>query len=209
MKAFICFLLGAVAGVAASKWYFEKKYRKMAEEEIESVKKAFSYQDKEKEKENNSKEKAGDTIHKENKSWNSLELEGFEKKDEDEDYVYYSAYSRSAETEYPKDDEDTIDEEDADYPREITENEYITGIKYKKKEFTYYTEDDTFINCTLDQSNDSEYCEPIVDDEHNYFGDVIDNTDFKYDDEKQVIFIRNYENGFDCKIEKYRGRYVG
>ncbi len=215
MRSFITFVIGATIGVAVSRWYFEKKYRKMAEEEIESVKRAFSYQDKKTEKENG--EKDGDSnIQNGNKSWSSLDLDGgqkktdsgvrFEKKYEDDDYTYYTAYSKDETTEHPKD--DVPDEEDADYPREITENEYITGIKYKKKEFTYYTDDDTFVNYTLDQSNDEEYNEPIVDDEHNYFGDVIDQSDFKFDDNKQVIFIRNYENGFDCKVEKYRGRYT-
>ena len=202
--------MGAAIGVVASKWYFEKKYRKMAEEEIESVKRAFQKDNEETENGVNQ----NDT--NEVRSWSSLDLEekkkenekkGIKFEGEDDDYVYYSSYSRSAVNEYPKDDEPDETEEYSGLPIEISENDYITDIKYKKKEFTYFTGDDTFVNYTIDQSHDDEYDQPLVDDEYNYFGYVIDNTEFKFDDSKQVIFIRNFEGGFDCKVEKCRGRY--
>ena len=199
MKGILIFVFGFLSGAAATGMYFKKKYRKMAEEEIESVKRAFSQSD-----EDSSDTQEGEKSSKdESESVSSLDFE-YQKK-EVTDYTAYSGESymgKSEESLHPKDDTPI---EESKEPYEITIDTYISSTGYKQYDFTYYSGDDTFINESFDSDTDDNIPE-IIDDEHVYLGDALDESGFIYNT-APIIYVRNPDLHADFQITKKSGRY--
>lgn len=136
LKIGAAFAVGLGAGILASKRFFQLKYEKIANEEIESVRQSISH-------------RSGHIIEE-----TSLEKpEEFEKKIEESNGTFYTSsidnmyttgkkdyIQELAEKEHPEDDrpEDCY---------EITETEYSeTALGYDKLTLHYYIQDDMLVN---------------------------------------------------------------
>lgn len=116
------FALGLVIGVVSTKSYFEKKYKAIADEEIESCKKVFCDR---KENEEEKKETKEEDYFKKSKS----DVIGYD------DYYKKGAHVEELTTQFP------VEEE----PYEIGEDEFESDMDYSKVSLNYYLEDGVLI----------------------------------------------------------------
>ena len=203
MKGFIYFSLGLISGVAASAMYFKKKYKKKADEEIESVIKAFHDERHNKKKKTDNEE--GEEEGKD--GVNSLDF--CYEKEPVTDYTAYSGEStmgKSEESLHPTDDEPI---EESDEPYEITVDDYISSSGYKTYNLTYYAGDRTFINETLDpdiEDGDEIDEVEIINDEHIFLGTVLEESGF-LNNTAPIIYVRNPELHAIFQVTKKTGCY--
>lgn len=142
LKLAAAFTIGLGAGILASKRFFQTKYEKIANEEIESVKSAISYRSGHiiEETSIEKPEKFERALMEESdknpiKMYSSIDnMYAIKKNDEQKAYM-----QDLAEREHPEDDrpEDCY---------EITETEYSeTALGYDKRTLHYYIEDDMLV----------------------------------------------------------------
>lgn len=190
----IIFGVGVAAGILSTKSYFENKYKKIADDEIDSVREVYSQRKK--------------PINSDISEKNTSKAEETPKKIPNydmESVVYgYSTHSIAEEPTdyhkfYEKDQEEEILEikmaekeapKEEDRPYLITEEEYSeTELTFDKMSCTFYVPDQILVD---DLSHES--VEPYV------FGE--ENTDFLINSKDKFIYIRNEKLGCDLEISK-------
>lgn len=234
VKELIIFAGGLIVGAAESWFACKKYYSNKAEEEIESVEKAFNdrLNDIEKEKDGalDVAEKALLSANEYNKEdpgsreliKNRSTLEGIIKSKgyEKVDYVQYSNPPKnSAEAievdDHPHDDEPEEEEDDGrdngifevgngrdniKEPYEISYKEYGSMPTYDFKDMYYYKSDGVVVEVDGES-------EEIIDNPEYLFGNVLEKSGFKTNDEK-TIYVRNEYISCDFEIMKVFGTYA-
>lgn len=122
--------VGIAIGALCTKSYFEKKYRDIAEEEIESVKRTFS----------NRKEKVKDDIPVETNKIEQPSMHEVQSYSNFNEKIEIYNYSNRAESEHPS-------EEDIKPPYFIDIEDYDAHLPaYSKRELVYYMDDGTLLD---------------------------------------------------------------
>lgn len=214
-KIYAAFVSGGVLGGIAT-WYGVKKYyEKIANEEIEDMKKYFTKKKEELETEYKSDEFGPNVAYPvdEDDIDNSLEI--YEKKITPYNTMYKtqekpSLESIRAEKEYPTDDDEEFDSEEIEdeieivretnTPNElpgpiiISEEDYASDWRFEKVAITYYIDDDTLADTD----------ETIMDIRSTVSREAIDELVMN---ELDAIYVRNEKIGIDYEITYRETKY--
>lgn len=172
IAASVGFVVGGLAGVLATRSYFQKKYADISDKEIEDMR---DYTNR----------KIDDILerHRDDEIINKIEEEEIE---EDAIPSVYSNYvSSSVETEHPEDDIPTE-------PFEIFEEEYESGEEayYDKKELFLYLGDGVL----ADEVDDAVYADETIGEDNL--------KKFLEDEFEKVMYIRNPATDIDYEVTK-------
>lgn len=191
VKSLGIFAVGCLTGGLAVRTYFKKKYEKISEEEIASMRDYIQKKEKElKEKKessyNNYKTLESDSVAK------SVYFNYQKPADEDEivDYEEYrnERMEEMAEKEHPEDD---IPES----PYRISADDFINNEVFDKETLTFYEEDAAL---TDEQDQIVEISNTIGQDAYTYFLDA----------DVDEMFVRNPKLSIDFEIVRSLGSYL-
>ena len=184
MKNLLCFVAGAAIGSVVTWKLIEKKYKDLADEEIESVKKTFKNR-----KSGITKDEVKETVEKVINKWK-------EPKETVEDIVTSEGY-------YTEDEEETEEDDESNYtinvdndievvtPYVITPEQFGEYNEYGTKTLTYYA--DNVLTDEIDNPITSdEMITMIGPDALDHFGEYEDDS----------VYIRDEMNEMDYEILK-------
>lgn len=176
----ISFVAGGAVGVTATMIFLKKKYEAITEEEIESVKKAFS------------KESHIVVVHSDEEAQKVAE----KAKHKPDIFDYGKKLADEGYTNYGKALKEVKDTADNDYPDpyRIEPTEYGEGPEYDKQSLIFYEEDGVVADET----------DVIVDDPDSVIG--LENLD--HFDSSDVIYIRNERLEIDYEVLKDPGSFA-
>ena len=184
MKNILCFVTGATIGSVVTWKLIEKKYKDLADEEIESVIETFKNR-----KPRITKENVKETVEK-------VINKCKESKETVEDIVTSEGYSIENEEEIDEDDESnyTVDVDpgvEVIVPYVITPEQFGEYSEYGTKTLTYYA--DNVLTDEIDNPISSEEMETMIGpDALDHFGEYEDNS----------VYIRDEMNEMDYEILK-------
>lgn len=151
MKCFLMFMLGGAVGAGATAIYLKDTYKKIAQEEIDSVKETFSEKEKELKKKaaGMARNKPTDILKEKVKSdyrsfVNSLDY-GSENVEDEEPESYFKSSLDNSDEDLPHDITATDEEEQASNPSTIPDIQYISpevfdALDYDQIDLTYYAD---------------------------------------------------------------------
>ena len=184
MKNLLCFVAGAAIGSVVTWKLIEKKYKDLADEEIESVKETFKNR-----KSSITKDEVKETVEKVINKWK-------EPKETVEDIVTSEGY-------YTEDEEETEEDDESNYtvdvdpgvevivPYVITPEQFGEYDEYGTKTLTYYA--DNVLTDEIDNPITSdEMITMIGPDALDHFGEYEDDS----------VYIRDETNEMDYEIKK-------
>ena len=184
MKNLLCFVAGAAIGSVVTWKLIEKKYKDLADEEIESVKETFKNR-----KSRITKDEVKETVEKVINKWK-------EPKETVEDIVTSEGY-------YTEDEEETEEDDESNYtvdvdpgvevivPYVITPEQFGEYDEYGTKTLTYYADD--VLTDEIDNPITSEEMETMIGpDALDHFGEYEDDS----------VYIRDEMNEMDYEILK-------
>ena len=199
-KGLLIFGIGAAAGFGSGYLIFKNKYEKIADEEIDEVKKYYLEKDL---KRLNEAEKMAETNEKMKEAINS----GVQKAKEEKDKIDYSKINdESTVIEDKKEDDEEVraeeespEEEEPTKPYMKTEDEFLNDKnEYEKLSLTYFTVDDTL----------ADDCDEMVDVEETISTDIYNQISESDDGD---YYVRNPILQVDYEIMKvdqsYKERY--
>lgn len=184
MKNLLCFVAGAAVGSVVTWKLIEKKYKDLADEEIESVKETFKNR-----KQRITKDEVKETVEKVINKWK-------EPKETVEDIVIAEGYSTEDEEETEEDDESnyTVDVDpgvEVIVPYVITPEQFGEFNEYGTKTLTYYA--DNVLTDEIDNPITSGEMETMIGpDALDHFGEYEDDS----------VYIRDEMNEMDYEILK-------
>ena len=184
MKNLLFFVAGAAIGSFATWKLIEKKYKDLADEEIESVKETFKNR-----KQRITKDEVKETVEKVINKWK-------EPKETVEDIVTSEGYSIENEEEIDEDDESnyTVDVDpgvEVIVPYVITPEQFGEYNEYGTKTLTYYA--DNVLTDEIDNPITSDEMETMIGpDALDHFGEYEDDS----------VYIRDEMNEMDYEILK-------
>lgn len=189
MKNLLCFVAGAAVGSVVTWKLIEKKYKDLADEEIESVIETFKNR-----KPRITKDEVKETVEKVINKWK-------DPKETVEDIVTAERYSIKNEEEIDEDDESnyTIDVDNDDEvvtPYVITPEEFGEYNEYGTKTLTYYA--DNVLTDEIDNPITSEEMITMIGpDALDHFGEY----------EEDSVYIRDEMNEMDYEILKSEKKF--
>ena len=173
LKIMAAFAVGAGCGIFAAKTYFEDKYKKLADEEIQSVVERY----RKKTEDTEEKEKTKKQYHKEVENYiSSAPLEMVIDRDK-------------MEAEAHPEDDDPIEQ------FQITSMDYFDDSEYDKQNLIYYANDDTLVGPSELSGED------ILDVASTVGEDAIALINNGFDD-GSALYIRNPKTKVDYEITK-------
>ena len=184
MKNLLCFIAGAAIGSVITWKLIEKKYKDLADEEIESVKETFKNR-----KPRITKDEVKETVEKVINKWK-------EPKETVEDIVTAEGYSTEDEEKIEEDDESsyTVDVDpgvEVIVPYVITPEQFGEFTEYGTKTLTYYADD--VLTDEIDNPITSGEMETMIGpDALDHFGEYEDDS----------VYIRDEMNEMDYEILK-------
>ena len=184
MKNLLCFVVGAAIGSVVTWKLIEKKYKDLADEEIESVKETFKNR-----KPRITKDEVKETVEKVINKWK-------EPKETINNIVSVEGYSTENEEETKEDDESnyTVDVDpgvEVIIPYVITPEQFGEFTEYGTKTLTYYA--DNVLTDEIDNPITSDEMETMIGpDALDHFGEYEDDS----------VYIRDEMNGMDYEILK-------
>ena len=184
MKNLLCFVVGAAIGSVVTWKLIEKKYKDLADEEIESVKETFKNR-----KPRITKDEVKETVEKVINKWK-------EPKETINNIVSVEGYSTENEEETKEDDESnyTVDVDpgvEVIIPYVITPEQFGEFNEYGTKTLTYYA--DNVLTDEIDNPITSDEMETMIGpDALDHFGEYEDDS----------VYIRDEMNGMDYEILK-------
>ena len=184
MKNLLCFVAGAAIGSVVTWKLIEKKYKDLADEEIESVKETFKNR-----KPRITKDEVKETVEKVINKWK-------EPKETVEDIVTAEGYSTEDEEEAEEDDESnyTVDIDpgvEVILPYIITPEQFGEYNEYGTKTLTYYA--DNVLTDEIDNPITSGEMETMIGpDALDHFGEYEDDS----------VYVRDEMNEMDYEILK-------
>ena len=184
MKNLLCFVAGSAIGSVVTWKLIEKKYKDLADEEIESVKETFKNR-----KPRITKDEVKETVEKVINKWK-------EPKETVEDIVTAEGYSTEDEEETEEDDESkyTVNVDlgvEVIAPYVITPEQFGEYSEYGTKTLTYYA--DNVLTDEIDNPITSEEMETMIGpDALDHFGEYEDDS----------VYIRDEMNEMDYEILK-------
>ena len=184
MKNLLCFVVGAAMGSVITWKLIEKKYKDLADEEIESVKETFKNR-----KSRITKDEVKETVEKVINKWK-------EPKETVEDIVTAEGYSTEDEENTEEDDESnyTVDVDpgvEVIVPYVITPEQFGEYSEYGTKTLTYYA--DNVLTDEIDNPITSGEMETMIGpDALDHFGEYEDDS----------VYIRDEMNEMDYEILK-------
>ena len=184
MKNLLCFVAGAAIGSVVTWKLIEKKYKDLADEEIESVKETFKNR-----KPRITKDEVKETVEKVINKWK-------EPKETVEDIVTAEGYSTEDEEKIEEDDESsyTVDVDpgvEVIVPYVITPEQFGEFTEYGTKTLTYYADD--VLTDEIDNPITSGEMETMIGpDALDHFGEYEDDS----------VYIRDEMNEMDYEILK-------
>lgn len=184
MKNLLCFVAGAAIGSVVTWKLIEKKYKDLADEEIESVKETFKNR-----KTKINKDEVKETVEKVINKWK-------EPKEAINNIVTVEGYSTENEEETEEDDESnyTVDIDpgvEVIVPYVITPEQFGEFTEYGTKTLTYYADD--VLTDEIDNPITLEEMETMIGpDALDHFGEYEDDS----------VYIRDEMNGMDYEILK-------
>lgn len=184
MKNVLCFVAGAAIGSVVTWKLIEKKYKDLADEEIESVKETFKNR-----KPRITKDEVKETVEKVINKWK-------EPKETVEDIVTAEGYFTEDEEETEEDDESnyTVDVDpgvEVIAPYIITPEQFGEYNEYGTKTLTYYA--DNVLTDEIDNPITSEEMEMMIGpDALDHFGEYEDDS----------VYVRDETNEMDYEILK-------
>ena len=184
MKNLLCFVVGAAIGSVITWKLIEKKYKNLADEEIESVKETFKNR-----KTKMNKDEVKETVEKVINKWK-------EPKETVEDIVTAEGYSTEDEEKIEEDDESsyTVDVDpgvEVIVPYVITPEQFGEFTEYGTKTLTYYADD--VLTDEIDNPITSGEMETMIGpDALDHFGEYEDDS----------VYIRDEMNEMDYEILK-------
>ena len=184
MKNLLCFVAGSVIGSVVTWKLIEKKYKDLADEEIESVKETFKNR-----KPRITKDEVKETVEKVINKWK-------EPKETVEDIVTAEGYSTEDEEETEEDDESkyTVNVDlgvEVIAPYVITPEQFGEYSEYGTKTLTYYA--DNVLTDEIDNPITSGEMETMIGpDALDHFGEYEDDS----------VYIRDEMNEMDYEILK-------
>lgn len=184
MKNLLCFVAGAAIGSVITWKLIEKKYKDLADEEIESVKETFKNR-----KSRITKDEVKETVEKVINKWK-------EPKETVEDIVTAAGYSTEDEENTEEDDESnyTVDVDpgiEVIVPYVITPEQFGEYNEYGTKTLTYYA--DNVLTDEIDNPITSEEMVTMIGpDALDHFGEYEDDS----------VYIRDEMNEMDYEILK-------
>ena len=184
MKNLLCFVAGSAIGSVVTWKLIEKKYKDLADEEIESVKETFKNR-----KQRITKDEVKETVEKVINKWK-------EPKETVDDIVTAEGYSTEDEKETEEDDESkyTVNVDlgvEVIAPYVITPEQFGEYSEYGTKTLTYYT--DNVLTDEIDNPITSEEMETMIGpDALDHFGEYEDDS----------VYIRDEMNEMDYEILK-------
>lgn len=184
MKSLLCFVAGAAIGSVVTWKLIEKKYKDLADEEIESVIETFKNR-----KPRITKDEVKETVEKVINKWK-------EPKETVEDIVTAEGYSIEDEEETEEDDDSnyTVDVDngiEVIVPYVITPEQFGEYSEYGTKTLTYYA--DNVLTDEIDNPITSEEMETMIGpDALDHFGEYEDDS----------VYIRDEMNEMDYEILK-------
>ena len=178
-KVIFAFILGAAAGVAASWKFNEARFKRIADEEIESVKERFSIE----------KTEIIEVVEPEPKE----DIEPSE-----EDYrSYQDLVKKMGYTKYSKNEEEKGGDIMKDAPYVIAPDEFGEFDEYETNSFTYYAD-----GILADDGDD------IIDDIDSVVGKDSLNHFGEYPDDPDTVYVRNDRLKTDYEINYDQRRYA-
>ena len=183
MKKLLCFVAGAAIGSVVTWKLIEKKYKDLADEEIESVKETFKNR-----KQRITKDEVKETVEKVINKWK-------EPKETVEDIVTAKGYyTEEEETEEDDESNYTVDVDpgvEVIAPYVITPEQFGEYNEYGTKTLTYYADD--VLTDEIDNPITSEEMETMIGpDALDHFGEYEDDS----------VYIRDEMNEMDYEILK-------
>ena len=183
MKNLLCFVAGAAIGSVVTWKLIEKKYKDLADEEIESVKETFKNR-----KQRITKDEVKETVEKVINKWK-------EPKETVEDIVTAEGYyTEEEETEEDDESNYTVDVDpgvEVIAPYVITPEQFGEYNEYGTKTLTYYADD--VLTDEIDNPITSEEMETMIGpDALDHFGEYEDDS----------VYIRDEMNEMDYEILK-------
>lgn len=189
MKNLLCFVAGAAIGSIITWKLIEKKYKDLADEEIESVKETFKNR-----KSRITKDEVKETVEKVINKWK-------EPKETVEDIVTAAGYSTEDEENTEEDDESnyTVDVDpgiEVIVPYVITPEQFGEYNEYGTKTLTYYA--DNVLTDEIDNPITSEEMVTMIGpDALDHFGEYEDDS----------VYIRDEMNEMDYEILKSEKKF--
>lgn len=189
MKNLLCFVAGAAIGSVITWKLIEKKYKDLADEEIESVKETFKNR-----KSRITKDEVKETVEKVINKWK-------EPKETVEDIVTAAGYSTEDEENTEEDDESnyTVDVDpgiEVIVPYVITPEQFGEYNEYGTKTLTYYA--DNVLTDEIDNPITSEEMVTMIGpDALDHFGEYEDDS----------VYIRDEMNEMDYEILKSEKKF--
>ena len=189
MKNLLCFVAGSAIGSVVTWKLIEKKYKDLADEEIESVKETFKNR-----KPRITKDEVKETVEKVINKWK-------EPKETVEDIVTAEGYSTEDEEETEEDDESkyTVNVDlgvEVIAPYVITPEQFGEYSEYGTKTLTYYA--DNVLTDEIDNPITSEEMETMIGpDALDHFGEYEDDS----------VYIRDEMNEMDYEILKSEKKF--
>lgn len=189
MKNLLCFVAGAAIGSIVTWKLIEKKYKDLADEEIESVKETFKNR-----KSRITKDEVKETVEKVINKWK-------EPKETVEDIVTAAGYSTEDEENTEEDDESnyTVDVDpgiEVIVPYVITPEQFGEYNEYGTKTLTYYA--DNVLTDEIDNPITSEEMVTMIGpDALDHFGEYEDDS----------VYIRDEMNEMDYEILKSEKKF--
>ena len=198
LKLVAAFTIGLGAGILASKRFFQLKYEKIANEEIESVKRNFAHRsghiletnsldkpDEFKVKLDEKRNDKGDITY-----YSSLEYDTVGTvTTTTSDYIRKEVDDLRAEREHPEDDR-------PDDTYQISEETYSeTELGYDKRTLHYYMDDDILVDAVDGDLNNGETLIP------KEYLDLIRNSD------EPELYFRDDSYGVDYEVLRMKGSY--
>ena len=194
-KVILAFLLGAAAGTAVSWTFLKKKYERIAQEEIDSVKETFGgfgFVDD---------DDLEELLEEEDAQWDRVEEAAAEIKNEGPTIKEYAAklaeegYTEHSEqpTELEEEEVESMANANFDAPHEIPVEEFGMG-DYELSSLTLYAD-----GVVTDDFDD------VVDNPASMIGQ--DNLNDFAESEREFVYIRNDENHTEYELQRTDERY--
>lgn len=175
LKIFAAFAAGVGCGILLTRSYFEKQYKELADEEIESVVETFKIKI-----DDNKNEEGSEKVSKADKKMYNKIVMNYD--------TSADIHKVLAENEHPQDD---IPEE----PFQITSMEFFNEDEFDKESVTYYIPDEVLVG----RGDENE--EDILEINATIGADSIELLENGFDD-GSAMYVRNPRIGVDYEVSK-------